>query len=322
MKGLTEHEIIRILTNQFYGRPGVPLGFDDDVSAIPLSSENWIIVKTDMLVGSTDVPPGMTVRQAARKAVVATVSDFAAKGVRPRALLVSLGLPAPAKRTTVQDIARGLSQAAREYNCKIIGGDTNQAEDLIIDVIGIGLANPKKLVRRSGAQPGDVVAVTGPFGKSSAGLRILMSRNKKNRASYPSLVRAALWPRARLQEGLALARSDGINSSVDSSDGLALSLHQLAETSNVGISLDAIPIDPAVRRFAYEFRFSAIELALYGGEEYELVLTTSPGRFLALQNRVQSLIKIGTVESVNRGLTAKIGGNLFQIEDRGWEHFT
>jgi len=322
MKGLTELEIIRILTNQFSGRPGLPLGFDDDVSAIPLSSENWIIVKTDMLVGGTDVPPGMTVREVARKSVVATVSDFAAKGVRPRALLVSLGLPAPAKRTTVQDIARGLSQAAQEYNCKIIGGDTNQADDLIIDVIGIGLANPKKLIRRSGTQPGDVVAVTGLFGKSSAGLRILMSRNKKNRASYPSLVRAVLWPRARLQEGLALARSDGINSSVDSSDGLALSLHQLAEASNVGISLDAIPIDPAVRRFAGEFRLSAIDLALYGGEEYELVLTTSPGRFLALQNRVQSLIKIGTVESVNRGLTAKIGGKLFQIEDRGWEHFT
>ena len=322
MKGLTEHEIIRILTDQFDGGPGVPLGFDDDVSAIPLSSENWIIVKTDMLVGSTDVPPGMTVQEAARKAVVATVSDFAAKGVRPRALMVSLGLPAPAKRATVQDIARGLSQAAREYNCEIIGGDTNQADDLIIDVIGIGLANPKKLVRRSGAQPGDVVAVTGRFGKSSAGLRILMSRNKKNRARYPSLVRAVLWPRARLQEGLALARSDGINSSIDSSDGLALSLHQLAVASNVGISLDAIPIDPAVRRFAGEFGFSAIDLALYGGEEYELVLTISPGRFLALQNRVQSLIKIGTVKSANRGLTAKIGGKLFQIEDRGWEHFT
>src|SRR5438309_10113104 len=131
MKNLTEHETIRILTNQFAGQPETPLDFDDDVSAIPFSSKTWIIVKTDMLVGSTDVPPGMTVQQAARKAVVATVSDFAAKGVRPRAMLVSLGLPAPAKRTTVQDIARGLSQAAREYNCEIIGGDTNQADDLI-----------------------------------------------------------------------------------------------------------------------------------------------------------------------------------------------
>src|SRR6267378_7429441 len=190
MKGLTEHEIIRTLTKQFRGQPGVPLGYDDDVSAIPLSSETWIIVKTDMLVGSTDIPPGMTVQEAARKAVVATVSDFAAKGVKPRALMVSLGLSAPAKKTTIQELARGLGQAAREYQCKIIGGDTNQADDLVIDIIGVGFANPRTLVRRNGARPGDVVAVTGPFGKTSAGLRILNSRGKKGLANYPSLVRA------------------------------------------------------------------------------------------------------------------------------------
>ncbi len=180
MKGLTETQIIRILTNQFSGQSGVPLDFDDDVSAIPFSSKNWIIVKTDMLVGSTDIPPGMTVQEAARKAVVATVSDFAAKGVRPRALMVSLGLPAPAKEKTVQDVARGLGRAAREYKCKIIGGDTNQANDLVIDIAGIGFANPKTLVRRNGARPGDIIAVTGPFGKASAGLRILMARGKKD----------------------------------------------------------------------------------------------------------------------------------------------
>src|SRR5438093_9800491 len=168
MKGLAEREIIHILTNRSAGQPGIPLGFDDDVSAIPFSSKTWIIVKTDMLVGSTDIPSGMTIEEAARKSVVATVSDFAAKGVRPQALMVSLGLPAPVKKKTVQDIARGLRQAAREYRCKMIGGDTNQADDLIIDIIGVGLAKPKELVRRDGARTGDVVAVTGSFGKSSA----------------------------------------------------------------------------------------------------------------------------------------------------------
>src|SRR5712692_4244586 len=136
MTGLTEREIIRILTNQFSVQPGVPLGFDDDVSAIPLSAKTWIIVKTDMLVGSTDIPPGMTVQEAARKAVVATVSDFAAKGVRPKALMVSLGLPAPAREKMVREVASGLRQAAREYQCRIIGGDTNQADDLVIDIVG------------------------------------------------------------------------------------------------------------------------------------------------------------------------------------------
>jgi thiamine-monophosphate kinase len=322
MKGLTEQEIIRTLTKQFRGQPGVPLGYEDDVSAIPLSPKTWIITKTDMLVGSTDVPPGMTIREAARKAVVATVSDFAAKGVQPRALMVSLGIPAPAQKRTVEDIARGLGQAAREYDCKIIGGDTNQANDLTIDIIGIGLANPKKLVRRNGAEIGDVVAVTGSFGKSAAGLRILLSREKKDIAKYPSLVRSVRLPRPRLAEGILLARSGGITSSIDSSDGLAWSLYQLAEASKVGIDLHTVPIAPDVEKFAKEHRLSALRLALYGGEEYELVITTGPDKFRALKKRIPSLRNIGTVEKKRFGVSAQIGRKQFIVEARGWQHFT
>src|SRR5713101_6475092 len=252
MKSLREREIIRLLTKQFVGQLGVPLGFEDDVSAIPLSSETWIIVKTDMLVTSTDVPPGMTVQEAARKAVVAAVSDFAAKGVRPKALMVSLGLPAPAKKTTVQDIARGLGQAAREYQCKIIGGDTNQSDDLVIDIAGVGFANPKTLVRRNGARPGDIIAVTGPFGKTNAGLRILLSKEKKDLSNYPSLVKAVCRPTARLKEGIVLAKGRAATSSIDSSDGLAWSLHQIAQSSKVGINLHTIPVAPEAETFAKE----------------------------------------------------------------------
>jgi thiamine-monophosphate kinase len=311
-----------MLTNQFAGQPGVPLGFDDDVSAIPFSSKTWIIVKTDMLVGSTDVPPGMTVQEAARKAVVATVSDFAAKGVRPRALMVSLGLPAPAKKKTVQDIARGLGQAAREYRCKIIGGDTNQADDLVIDITGVGFANPKTLIRRNGARPGDIIAVTGPFGKASAGLRLLMSRGKKDLANYPSLVKAVCWPKARLAEGIVLAKSRAATSSIDSSDGLAWSLHQIAQSSKVGINLHTIPVVAKVETFAKERRLSGLELALYGGEEYELVVTIKPERFDDLKKRVPSLTRIGLVENESFGVVAHLAGKRIQIKERGWEHFT
>ncbi len=322
MKSLTEHEIIRILTNQFSGQPGTPLSFDDDVSAIPFSPKTWIIVKTDMLVGSTDVPPGMTIQEAARKAVVATISDFAAKGVRPRALMVSIGLPAPAKKTTVQDIARGLSQAAREYHCKIIGGDTNQADDLVIDIVGVGLANAKELVRRRGARPGDIVAVTGSFGKPSAGLRILISKQKTDLAKYPSLVRAALRPEARLTQGIILAKSHGTTSSIDSSDGLAWSLHQIAEASRVGINLHTIPIATEVEIFAKDHRLSTLELALYGGEEYELVVTVKPQSFNRLKRRVPSLKRIGIVKKQRFGVAAQIGGKQITVEARGWQHFT
>src|SRR5881409_2023277 len=178
MKSLSETQIIRILTNQFSGQPGIPLDFGDDVSAIPFSSKTWIIVKTDMLVGSTDIPPGMTIEEAARKAVVATVSDFAAKGVRPMALMVSLGLPASLDRNGVREVGRGLARASAEYACRIVGGDTGESHDLVIDCIGAGVTNPSRVIRRNGAKPGDIVAVTGRFGNTAAGLRLLLSRRK------------------------------------------------------------------------------------------------------------------------------------------------
>jgi thiamine-monophosphate kinase len=320
MKSLREREIIRILTRQIARQPGVPLGFNDDVSAIPLSSKTWIILKTDMLVGSTDVPPGMTIQEAARKAVVATVSDFAAKGVQPKALIVSLGIPAPAKRRTVQDLTRGLGQAVREYGCKIIGGDTSQADDFVIGITGVGFANPKRLVRRVGAQVGDVVAVTGPFGRTAAGLRILMSREKKDMARYPFLVNAVLRPKARLSEGIILAKSGGVTSSIDSSDGLAWGLHQIAQASLVGINLHTIPVAADVQSFAKEHRVSATELALYGGEEYELVVTVAPKRFPDLKKRVPSLKRIGIVEKGSE-VVAHLEGNRIQVKEKGWEHF-
>jgi thiamine-monophosphate kinase len=321
MKGLTEREIIRIFTSRFTVRSGVPLGFDDDVSAIPLSSKTWIITKTDMLVGSTDIPSGMTIQEAARKAVVATVSDFAAKGVRPRALMVSLGLRSPVQRRMVHQLSRGLSQAAREYNCKIIGGDTSQVDDLVIDIIGVGLGNPKKLVRRDGAKSGDIVAVTGPFGKSAAGLRILMSGGKTDFANYPSLVRAVRHPKARLSEGITLARSGGVTSSIDSSDGFAWSLHQIARASGIRIDLHTIPVDAEVQRFAKEHRLSATRLALYGGEEYELIVTVMPKRFSDLKKRVPSLTRIGVAEKGHGEVFANVEGNRIQVEELGWEHF-
>src|SRR3989442_12175656 len=132
-----------------------------------------------MLIGSTDVPPGMTLRQAARKAVVATVSDFAAKGVRPKALLVSLGLTSPVKRDVVAELGRGLSQGAREYGCRIIGGDTSKSNDLVIDCIGFGLAKSQTILRRDGAKPGDTMAGPGGFGQARAGPRRRFARRRR-----------------------------------------------------------------------------------------------------------------------------------------------
>jgi len=320
--GLSEREIIEALRRRFDFSPALPLGFEEDVAAYSLSPQKLVVLKTDMLVGSTDVPPGMTLRQAARKAVVATVSDFAAKGVRPRALLVSLGLTSPVKRAMVVEVGQGLGQGAREYGCRIIGGDTSESKDLVIDCIGFGLAEYQSIMRRDGARPGDVIAVTGDFGKTSAGLRILLSRRRRLVHRFAKLVYSVLHPVARLEIGLKLARARSVNSSIDSSDGLSWSLHEIARLSEVNIVLEKIPVAEDVKVFAKEQGLVPEELALFGGEEYELVLAIKRNRFASVRRETPSLRKIGTVKSGSGDVIASFGGKTRKVEPRGYEHFT
>jgi thiamine-monophosphate kinase len=319
--GLTEREIVGILKRRFDSTPKLPLGFDDDVAAFPMSRRRLIVLKTDMLVGSTDVPPGMTLAEAARKAVVATVSDFAAKGVQPRGLLVSLGLVPPVGLSTVNEIASGLNRGAREYHCRILGGDTSETDDLVIDCIGFGFAETGRILRRDRARSGDVVAVTGDFGNTSAGLRILLSKKKALARKFSKLVYSVLRPVAKLEVGVKLARTRSVNSSIDSSDGLAWSLHEVARLSQVNIILERIPVAPDVKRFAEEQGLVAEELALFGGEEYELVLTIARNRFAAVKGKIPSLIEVGKVEKGTGEVTALVGGRKTKVEPHGYEHF-
>ena len=175
----------------------MPVPFGDDVSAVNLDENHVAVLKTDMLVAKTDVPEEMSLFQAARKALIMNISDFASKGVQPTAALVALGLPAGFTQKNIEEIADGLNAGAQEYGAYIIGGDTSEASDLIISVSLYGTAQKSTLMLRSGAKAGDVLAVTGFFGKSAAGLRLLLdgcSASKNSKA----LVDAVLMPKARL----------------------------------------------------------------------------------------------------------------------------
>ncbi len=316
-----EREIIRLLTKIYGTRNRLPLGYNDDVAAFPIPGKKWMILKSDMLVASTDVPRGMSLRQAARKAIVATVSDFAAKGVRPIALMVSLGLPSSLGRNDFLQIGYGLADGSEEYGCRIIGGDTSESRDLTIDCIGAGITQPSTLVRRSGAIPGDIVAVTGRFGNASAGLRLLLSGRKTPDSFARKLAESVLHPRARLEEGVRLAEHKLLSASIDSSDGLAWSLHEIARCSKTSIGLASIPIAQEAERFARQCKIWPFEFALYGGEEYELVVTIKPSLIEKAKQLVPSLIPIGRVGKGRPSVGANIGGRLVKVEARGWEHF-
>lgn len=277
-----------------------------------------------MLVDKTDAPPGMNLWQTARKAVVMNVSDFAAKGVKPAAVLVALGLPRNITKKDVEEIGAGLNAGAHEYGTYIIGGDTGEASDLIIAVSLFGLAAKDALMLRSGAKPGDVIAVTGLFGKTSAGLRILVNDLKAPKKIRKTLIDSVLMPTARLKEGLALVETGAVNASIDSSDGLAWSLHEIARSSRVGISIDLLPTAEQCSTFAVANKLDSAELTLYGGEEYELVLTVKPRMWKKAQEAVEnvggSLFKIGKVTS-EKSVVLATDGKRISIEARGYEHF-
>jgi thiamine-monophosphate kinase len=318
---LGEKKIIRIIQEQLDLMSDLPLGFGDDVSAISIDENHLAVLKTDMLVGKTDVPPGMSLKQAARKAVVMNISDFAAKGVKPLVILASLGLPRGLKEEDVKEIGEGLNEGAREYGTYVIGGDTNESSDLIISCSLFGLCTKERLISRSGARPGDIVAVTGEFGKTAAGLKILVEGLPAPKKIEKPLKEAVLMPRARLREGIALSGTGGVTASIDSSDGLAWSLYELSDASDVGFAIDDLPIAKEALEFARMHRLDPCELALYGGEEYELVVTVKPEFWeAAVREAGGSLLKIGVVTREMR-IELHRNGETRPIERRGWEHF-
>ncbi|MEM2319789.1 MAG: thiamine-phosphate kinase [Candidatus Bathyarchaeia archaeon] len=320
-----EREIIQILLERFKGNvKTMPIPFGDDVSAYPLSKGRLAVLKTDMLVGKTDVPPGMSLWQAARKAVVMNVSDFAAKGVEPRAMLVSLGLPRGLTVEEIREIGEGLSCGAREYGMDILGGDTNEASDLVISLSVFGVAKKGEIILRRGARPGDILAVTGMFGKASAGLKILLEGLEAPESIRRPLIESVYMPRARLKEGLALKSTGAATASIDSSDGLAWSLHEISRASGVGFLVDNPPVAPEAAKFAEINGLDPLELAFYGGEEYEFVLTVKPELWDKAREAVEkadgSLIKIGKATAERRVLLT-VDGEKRAVEPRGWEHF-
>jgi thiamine-monophosphate kinase len=319
-----ERKAIELIIKQLEKMRKMPVPFGDDVSAWDIGNGKLAVLKTDMLVDKTDVPLGMTLWQAARKAVVMNISDFAAKGVKPDAMLVSLGLPKNLAEKDIEEIGKGLNAGAREHDAYVIGGDTGEASDLVISVSLFGIARKDEVMLRSGAKPGDVVAVTGFFGKTSAGLKILLSNLKVPETIRRILVESVLMPQARLREGLALNRTGAVTASIDSSDGLAWSLHEIATASNVGFIIDRLPIANEVKRFAEITNLDPVELSLYGGEEYELVITVKPRLWNKAERAVGKvggkLLKIGKVIA-EKSVVLKMDGKEGVIEPRGYEHF-
>ncbi|MCW4025152.1 MAG: thiamine-phosphate kinase [Candidatus Bathyarchaeota archaeon] len=320
---LGERKIIQTIKNHLTSMPGEPVPFGDDVSAVDFGCE-LAVLKTDMLVRATDIPVGMNAYQTGRKAVVMNVSDFAAKGAKPVAVLVALGLPAKTSQEEIVQIAMGLNDGAQEYGAYVVGGDTCQTDDLTISISLFGSAEKNKLMLRSGAKAEDILAVTGFFGNTTAGLKLLSEKCVVTERLHKPLLDSVFMPVARLKEGFALSESNAISACMDSSDGLAISLHQLSEMSNVGFRIEHLPVSVDASEFAQLNGLDVADLALYGGEEYELVLTVKPEMWMQAESAVKSvggrLLPIGKA-TADKQILLDEGEKKKVIVYGGWEHF-
>lgn len=327
---MSEDDIVGI----YRERLGLAEDARNDVEAVR-AGNRLLVSKVDTLVYGTDVPPGMTPRKAARKAAVACVSDFAAKGVRPRWALVSITAPASCTARTHSSMAAGLADAADAYGFKVLGGDTNRGAEISITVCMMGLAKgafprgdtpagrpgygklPPAVPARGGASPGDRVYASGPFGLSAAGLYAVSHGVAGPRGS----LRAVMEPRAPLNFGVWAAPH--LSSTMDSSDGLSTTLNEMAARSGVAIIVDGDPAANGVAEFAAKHGLDPDGLVYHGGEEYEIVFTLRPGGindiFSAVRNSRTPLRYIGYVEE-GEGVYLEREGRT-RLPDEGWKAF-
>ena len=315
MKKVSEEEIIRIFQSKFGNKKFV----SEDVEFFSLGRSS-IAFNIDSLVESTDIPLGFNLENAAQKSIVACVSDFAAKGIQPKYGFVSMIIPKSYSKNDIIQLANGFAKASKEFRFKILGGDTNAGKELALNVCLIG--DTTAIVKRKNANKGDSIFVTGPFGYTAAGLKILLQKKKSQKSFREKVKNAVFKPKSRLDFGVAIRNS--ITSSMDSSDGLSTTLNEMAKQSKKKFLIEKIPTKSDVINFAKLNRIKSTDLVFNGGEEYEFVFTVSQKNKQKIINISKKLripvIEIGRVVS-GKGVRFESNEKSFVIKDEGWHHF-
>lgn len=315
MKKLDEKKIIKI----FQKRLGNDKFVSEDVEMFAFGKSK-IIVKVDTLVSSTDIPPKMNLSDAARKSIVACISDFTSKGVKPEFGIISVNLPRQISLREINEISNGFRAASKEFCVKILGGDTNEGKELVFHVCIFGESD--KIIQRKGAKSGDLIFVTGPFGYTAVGMKILLQRKKASKTLVQKAVASVIKPKPRLKFGLKAKKY--LSSAMDSSDGLSTTLNEMSRQSKQRFVIDNIPTQKDVYEFAKNNKINPLDLVFHGGEEYEFVFTI-PKIFkskilkISLQQKIP-IIQIGQVIKGD-GVYVKDNGKLSHLMDLGWHHF-
>jgi thiamine-monophosphate kinase len=311
-------------------------GIGDDAAVFRSNANKETVVSTDLLVEDIDfrrttTPPYLL----GHKALAVSLSDLAAMGSRPLWCLISIGVPEDVWQTDFVDrLYDGWLDLANRYGVQLIGGDTSRAhEHIVIDSIAIGECTAGMAVKRSGAQPGDQIFVTGSLGAAAAGLRLIergAHLAEQNLADEDSqkldhVLLRQLRPEPRVGWGMVLGEERLATAMIDLSDGLSSDINHLCEASSVGALIDAalLPIDERVVELCGRRALDPLQLALHGGEDYELLFTVKPEHAARLPRRVDGveIKRIGEVTSASDGVKISEGSRTWELRPGGWKHF-
>ncbi len=280
-----ERSLIKYLSGIFNSgcNPDVRIGSgSDDCAVIDISEDEYMVVTTDMLHRKTDFPVCMTPWQIGWMSAAVNFSDVASMGARPVGFLSAIGFSKDTPMDLVEDIFRGMDYCAKFCGTSVIGGDIDTHDELTITGTALGKIKKSELLTRKGAKTGDKVCVTGFTGSAGAALHAI----EHDMDAPDSLLEKLLTPIPRVIEGMALARSGAVTCMMDTSDGLALSLHDLADLNGVGFRIyeDSLPIQDEIPEFITSDPDSLTGLALYTGGDFELIFTVSPDMLEAAQS--------------------------------------
>lgn len=317
-----EFPLIEILQRMVSDHSGgrVPLGIGDDAAIWQPRPGHRVVVTTDLLIEHVhfrlDWADWETL---GHKALAANLSDVAAMGARPVVAVVGLGLHGYEKDREVADLYRGMDRLGARHGVTIVGGDVSSSPAaIVISVTVLGEASQQaRLMTRGAARPGDVIGVTGPLGLAAAGLRAL-ERQLLTLDGGPAMREAFNCPQPRVREGRLLRRV-GVRAAMDLSDGLLGDLPKICAASSVSAVVDMlrVPVPNAVR-WAFDDWF---DMALRGGEDYELLFTAPPPIFERADRAFRRAglrppIAVGEiVEAGSDGPNVKIRGASGRIRD-------
>lgn len=253
------------------------LGIGDDCAVIPQTTGVETLVSTDMLIeGSHFLLDDISPYRLGWKSAAVNISDIAAMGGTCTGSFLSFALPKGVKGGWMKEFIRGYKEISEIYHCPLLGGDTTSSPDrLCISVTVLGEAIAGGSVKRSNAQVGDLICVTGPLGDSGCGLQIILQGCSRDEDAE-ALIAKHYLPKPRVEEGLKIAAA-GATAMMDISDGIGSDLRHILKASGVGAEVDtgAIPLSPQMRRKCADLGWDPVSIAISGGEDYELLFTIS-----------------------------------------------